>query len=928
MKNTKILCSIILIIMSLHLPIYGKVAGFKEISKEKYDHDVLHTYEHEASGLEVIWIENKDVNKAFIIGVKTPTTNDTGVNHIIEHTLFTGSKAFPSSSLFFDASEAYPSTYMNALTSGDMTIFPFSTPYLPCYEKLLTIYLDAVFKPNFLEIPYGFYEEGFHVVPQEGRCGGVVYNEMKGANGSIERMIYRGIRKMIFEETHYAYDSGGTPNAIPTLTYEEFIKTYQRYYYPGNMKVIVYGDIPIEETLKQIIPYLNNEHQLKQPGIDLNVEKLSEKVSQTYEILPTNDKGCIARSFVLEGDVSTCQIQDLDLWMTAYLMGPNSYFQSQLLKHGIYAKWLKDDDLPNTVYTVVLTDIPCNKIERYNRLLDQLIDEAPKHVVKNVFLEQDIIKEAKWIWKKQESSNNRGIEIAQSILDSWAHQKEVNQYYLKKSQINEMKALDDSVSQLLFSKAKRYAFTFLPGNNEIKAPEKLSTVDTSTWEKLYEEMKIWQSKKIDLETVPLEKMVVGPENLPRIIEKDDYWEMETRVETDLVRSQLYLNTSHINKEELPYLFLYSYLLEESARDITPFSGIVDTQCTAYPLKEGYWPCFKLSITTPKEESNHGVLFNEARSYLLSRPNSWYRQKLIEYIMNMKASSQNNSLATLSQLCLGGSGDRGAYLYQQSYPQYIFCQELLSVKNDFWVKHIKEMDEKLYHTGGTILATTLPRKGKNLYAKSWECYLEAFPKLANLKATYTFEIPDGTYIIKSNAAIDSSFMAMHKEEGVDGIDYLLAAYLTKNYLNPQIRVKMGAYGAGCQVYDLQTLGIYTYRDPDYRSSMPIVKESAKFLDNFIEDKALNLSKAEAMSRVHGQFKLLGTPLEKVGVMEQLILWGHSPNEVVFLQKEILEATPQTITRRQEEYKSLLDEGKTAIMTKKDYTKGQNFTIYLY
>ena len=140
--------------------------------------------------------------------------------------------------------------------------------------------------------------------------------------------------------------------------------------------------------------------------------------------------------------------------------------------------------------------------------------------------------------------------------------------------------------------------------------------------------------------------------------------------------------------------------------------------------------------------------------------------------------------------------------------------------------------------------------------------------------------------------------------------------------------MGAYGAGCQVYDLQTLGIYTYRDPDYRSSVPIIKESAEFLSHSIDDKALTLSKAEAMSKVHGQFKLLGTPLEKVGIMEYLILWGYSPNEVVRLQKEILEATPQTIANRQEQYKALLNKGKTAITTKKDCSEEQNLTIYCY
>ena len=112
----------ICIVLCMICPIFGKPnspksQGFKEISKEKYNTDTIHTYRHVATGLEVIWIENEDVNKSFVLGVKTPTTDSTGVNHIIEHTLFTGSKDYPSASLFFDASEAYPNTYMNALTS-------------------------------------------------------------------------------------------------------------------------------------------------------------------------------------------------------------------------------------------------------------------------------------------------------------------------------------------------------------------------------------------------------------------------------------------------------------------------------------------------------------------------------------------------------------------------------------------------------------------------------------------------------------------------------------------------------------------------------------------------------------------------------------------------------------------------------------------
>lgn len=926
MKQRKIVWSIMIVLLCLATPTYAKVQGFKEVSKKHYGEDIWHTYEHSQSGLEVIWIENDDVNKAFTIGVKTPTTDDTGVNHIIEHTLFTGSNKYPSPSVFFDASEAYPSTYMNALTSGDMTIFPFSTPYLACYNALRDIYLDAVFMPNLLNQPYGFYEEGFHHVPGEGRCGGVVYNEMKGAYSSVDRAIYRTIRKAIYKESHYAYDSGGMPNAIPTLTYEHFVETYKHYYYPGNMKIIVYGDVPIKETLASILPYVEGEE--KQQGIDLGVQAINKVKTETYEVLPNQDRACIVKAFVLENGVTAKALQQLDLWMSAYMMSPQTYFQSKLSSLGIHARWLKDDDVPYPIYAMVVTDVPEDKIEAYSQKIDQLFEEMPKHMGKNVFLEQDILKESKWLLAKQEESNNRGVHIAQSILDGWAHGREESQYYILKDQLETMESLEQSVSNLLFQEATRYTLTLLPSQNKLESPEKLSLISTEEWNQIYKGIQNWQRQKGELESVDLRQLVIEPQVVPTITKQNKYWEMESKVNTKLARSTLYLNTSHIKQEDLFYLYLYSYLLEESAKDITPFSGTITTSCTAYPLEDGYWPCFKLSITTTIDEKEHGVLFNQARQYLNSRPINWYKQKLVELTLGMKSSSKNNALATLSQLALGSQDERGAYLYQQSYPFYTFCQNLLQVKHDTWINHVKEIDCKLYHTGGTILSTAVPKKGGNTYAKSWKQVIETFPQEPNLKGDYQFEIPEGTYVIYNEADVDYSYMNLFHSDGIEGSDYLMAAYLTKHYFNPKIRVKMGAYGAGCQVYDLQTMGIYTYRDPDYRSTLPIIQDSVNCLKENIASEELNLSKAEALSKVHSQYKLLGTPLEQSMTMEHLILWGKSPKEIIKLQKEIILATPKSIMNKGKDYEKSIHEGKIAIMTKKGYTTKQIFTIYNY
>lgn len=911
----------LIIFLCMTSPTYAKVNGFKELSRKKYGEEIWHTYEHTKSGLEVIWIENNDVNKAFVIGVKTPTTDNTGVNHILEHTLFTGSHNYPSSSVFFDASEAYPSTYMNALTSGDMTIFPFSTPYHTCFNELRQIYLDAIFKPSLLEVPYGFYEEGFHCVPQENRYGGVVYNEMKGAYSSVDRAIYRGIRQTVYENSHYAYDSGGSPNAIPTLTYENFIETYKRYYYPGNMRIIVYGDLWIDETLKSILPYI--ESYEKQQGIDLSVEHINALHRIDCNVLPTQSGTCIVKAFVLPKTVTSDELNQLELWMSAYMMNPQTYFQGTLLREGIQAKWLKDDDVPYPIYAIVLTDVPEDKLEAYDTLLDKLFQNSPRYLGKNVFLEQDILKEAKWQVAQLEESANRGIAIAQSILDGWAHNREEDQYYKVRSSLNKMTEIDQNISQLLFKEATPYTLILHPSTETTESPDTLSPINTEEWTTIHEEMNKWQNQKMKLNLVDLKDLIIEPHISPEIIKKDHYWQMESQAETSaLTRSTLYLNTSHIPQEALPYLYLYSYFLEESAIDITPYSGIVTAGCNAYPLKEGYWPCFKLSITTPKEEKQHGILFEEVRSQLFNKSKQWYKQKLTELIIGMKNASQNNALGTLAQLAIGQEDERGAYLYQQGYPLYLFCQNLIKDEKMNWVKDIRAIDRILYHTNGTILATTF--SSNEAKPTGWSKVIDNWEEQPNLKGDYHFNIPNGIYQVESDSDVDYCYMNLYKQEGIEGSDYLLASYLTKNYLNPQLRVKMGAYGTGLQVYDLYTMGIYTYRDPDYTTSLPIIQNSAAFLEETIKSEALNLSKAEALSRVHEKYKLLGTALEQSAAMEHLILWGRAPKEVVHLQEDILASTIEGMKGKKADYEKMVQDGKIAIMSK----KGTGDVIFRY
>ena len=73
---------------------------------------------------------------------------------------------------------------------------------------------------------------------------------MKGAFSSPEGVLDRVILNSLFPDTSYAYESGGDPDVIPDLTYEQFLDFHRKYYHPSNSYIYLYGDMDMEEKLR------------------------------------------------------------------------------------------------------------------------------------------------------------------------------------------------------------------------------------------------------------------------------------------------------------------------------------------------------------------------------------------------------------------------------------------------------------------------------------------------------------------------------------------------------------------------------------------------------------------------------------------------------------------------------------------------------
>ena len=208
---------------------------------------------HKKSGARVILVPCKDENKVFCIGFRTPPADSTGVAHIIEHTVLCGSEKYPLKDPFVELVKGSLNTFLNAMTYPDKTIYPVASTNQKDFRNLMNVYLDAVFFPNIYHEQNIFRQEGWHYELEDKDApltvNGVVYNEMKGVFSSADDVLERETMNALFPDTAYGVESGGDPEVIPELTYEDYLEFHSRYYHPSNSYIYLYGDLDFADTL-------------------------------------------------------------------------------------------------------------------------------------------------------------------------------------------------------------------------------------------------------------------------------------------------------------------------------------------------------------------------------------------------------------------------------------------------------------------------------------------------------------------------------------------------------------------------------------------------------------------------------------------------------------------------------------------------------
>lgn len=250
---------------------------------------------HDKTGLELVWLNRKEENKTFGIAFETLPWDDTGVFHILEHSVLCGSDKYPVKEPFVELMKSSLNTFLNAMTFPDKTVYPISSRNEKDFLNLVHVYLDAVFHPLIYSKPEIFRQEGWHYeLDEAGKPSykGVVFNEMKGSFASADEQVSVALNRGLFPDSPYGYVSGGDPARIPDLSYEAFLDSHRRFYSPSNAYVFLDGDLDIQTVLgildDEYLSHYEKTERVVPPAMQAAVSK---RVEQDYEVPETEELG-------------------------------------------------------------------------------------------------------------------------------------------------------------------------------------------------------------------------------------------------------------------------------------------------------------------------------------------------------------------------------------------------------------------------------------------------------------------------------------------------------------------------------------------------------------------------------------------------------------------------------------------------------------
>ena len=840
-----------------------------------------HLFRHEKTGAELLWLDRASENKTFAVALQTLPEDDTGVFHILEHSVLCGSEKYPVKEPYVELMKGSLNTFLNAMTFPDKTIFPVSSRNDTDFRNLIHVYLDAVFCPNIYRNPNIFHQEGWHYELDEdgqARYVGVVFGEMKGMMSSVDEIIQMKLKRMLYPDNCYRFCFGGDPEHIPELTNEQFIESHRRFYHPSNARIFLDGTLDIENILADIDAEYLSRFERREPSFSLAYQQTISGCTEAaeYEIAPGEDK---------DGKVHFVMSKVLGTWQDAekllaleVLLDYLSCSNSAPLTHAVLEQGLGKD-----LQIALNDDIaqPYISLQVRNCTEEQLPDM--KAAIQNIF--RKILKRGldtkeltaslnRMEFRNRESREPFGVELAIRACQSWMYGGDPTVYLDMSGTFADLRNnLDSSyfadILEEVFLKEEGIAVLhMLPsetlGEKKLESERARLAAAAAAWRDA-DKAAVAQAQKALL---AWQQSVDTPEVLATIphlelsdLSAEPLWtdcNEEMRGDVHILRPQvtaagtvylnLYFALPEMDTEQLHVLSLLPQLLgslptrsrsrQLLQREIKTYLGELEFSITAIGQQEDpnhavcYLQCHCSALESQAEHAASLI-----REVLLETELS--QPELVKEILHQSYMKAQRSLITAGHQyafyhALAGLTAEGAAAEAlNGYSRYSFLQA--AAENFDFDGALKCMEAVM--GGLPELSLTIGVTGK-VSDNVLDNLCSGFGGRASVP-TVTLEVAkpckDAISIPAGIAYTVQGGNLYRLGEKNHGSYALAAKILSLNYLWNEVRVQGGAYGAGMAVRSSGDVFSYSYRDSNPARTLEIYREAAAYLRKFCENR---------------------------------------------------------------------------------------------
>lgn len=871
------------------------------IKKEIFDKLNLEVflYEHEKTKANVIYVNANDTNKTFGIGFKTPPVDSKGKAHIMEHSVLNGSKKYKTKDPFMDMASSSLQTFLNAMTYPDKTVYPVSSENEKDFNNLVDVYLDAVFNPLVLEKKEILDQEGWHYELEDDKVtgiSGVVYNEMKGALSDPESLIYNDIKELLYKGSCYEYESGGNPDFIGDLTYDEFLDFYKNHYHPSNSFIYFYGDIDIKPLLENLDKEYLSKYDYKDIDTKIEVEENSypDVIEGSYPASKIEENSdYLSYAFLASSALDAKEYLTLSIIVNTIFNMDSSKIRTEIAEKLNPEYFYARPGYGNRSSVLIQAQkVDGEKIEEFVDIIETGIKNASEKI------SEESLKSAFSIFDFAQRENlndvNRGLSYylmmsfdadpfsvfkivdildeLRSLIGTGYYEDFIKKYFLE----NKTRLIHIARPDTSYAEKKVENF-----NNKIKAINE--NMDEESLGKIkydLEKLNSYQNRENTPEekaTIPRLDIKDVPTTLPKtprevIDNKYIYHNLET---SGMIYTNIYFNIDHLSLEEMQY-----------AQLINEFLGSVDTKNISYrQIDDVIWQYLtglnftisNIRLDDKNIENNIKVTFKTTRENIgksteiikdfLTNTIFDNQKRIVELLRIRKSIFESGMYDSGHLIALNRSNshiDKLTFIKEKlsGIDYYLFIKDAINEATcdfDSFKKKIEVIYNKLFTKNVEFNITSAEDDFyllKEEIENNFDFLIDPLEK-----KEITFDKKPIKEAILSDANVNYVSKSADLKEfdlRYDGKFSLASSILSNPYLYELIRAKGGAYGAGMLVDRSGLFGTYSYRDPNIKLTLDNYDKIPEICENInINERDFENQQISTM----GNFLRPKTPAQK-------------------------------------------------------------------